>query len=233
MSSGNHGTPLGTGTGVVEGHAAHDLGRLGGGPIERREGLGEGLAGAEREGRLVAVLAAGGVGRGGLPLEDQVEPRLLHRRHVLDEAADGERAHGRGQAGLLVGEAEGGVADAVALLGDVGEQQLALVGVDGGLSWHGELHSGGGSGHPSSSAPEVVIPLTSYRDAGRDQSVGRPASAATPVRRRRGTRCRAWAISARTGAPERTTSTIVSEVWVWPRADRWRTGTPAASSASA
>jgi hypothetical protein len=42
---------------------------------------------------------------------------------------------------------------------------------------------------------------------------------------------RALLISARCAAPDTTTSTIVSEVWVWPRAVTWRTGTPAAASA--
>jgi hypothetical protein len=44
---------------------------------------------------------------------------------------------------------------------------------------------------------------------------------------------RASAISARTGAPEITASTMVREVWMWPRARICRTGTPAADSASA
>ena len=44
---------------------------------------------------------------------------------------------------------------------------------------------------------------------------------------------RAWAISARTGAPEMTASTMVREVCTWPRALICRTGTLAAASASA
>jgi len=42
---------------------------------------------------------------------------------------------------------------------------------------------------------------------------------------------RASAISARTGAPEMSASTMVTEVWVWPRARICRAGTSAAASA--
>ena len=46
--------------------------------------------------------------------------------------------------------------------------------------------------------------------------------------------CRsALAIRARTGAPEITTSTMVNDWWVWPRARTCSVGTPAASSAAA
>jgi len=43
----------------------------------------------------------------------------------------------------------------------------------------------------------------------------------------------ASAIRARTGAPEMTTSTIVTDWWVWPRARTCSVGTPAAWSAAA
>lgn len=43
---------------------------------------------------------------------------------------------------------------------------------------------------------------------------------------------RASATSARTGAPDSTTSTMVSDVWVWPRATMWRTSVPAAANAA-
>ena len=45
------------------------------------------------------------------------------------------------------------------------------------------------------------------------------------------TNCRKTsAISARVHAPDGRASTIVSDVWIWPRAARWRTGTPAAAA---
>ena len=46
-------------------------------------------------------------------------------------------------------------------------------------------------------------------------------------------RLSASAIRARIGSPEITTSTIVSDWWVWPRARTSSVGTPAASSAAA
>ena len=50
------------------------------------------------------------------------DPLPLHRRHVLHQASDRQVARRRRQAGLLLGEAEGGVADAVSLLADEGEE---------------------------------------------------------------------------------------------------------------
>jgi hypothetical protein len=66
---------------------------------------------------------------------------------VLDEPADAERARRWHQPGLLVGEPVGGVAEALALLGDVGEEGLALVSERRCLSSHVDLQSSGGGGH--------------------------------------------------------------------------------------
>ena len=61
---------------------------------------------------------------------------LLGGGHVLDQAADAQRAGRRREPGLLVGQAVGRVAEAVALLGDVGEEEVALVGEGRRLSGH-------------------------------------------------------------------------------------------------
>src|SRR5215510_14889877 len=55
------------------------------------------------------------------------------------EPADAQRARRRGQPRLRLGQPVGGVPDAIALLGEVGEEQLAFVGQYRGLSGHGIL----------------------------------------------------------------------------------------------
>ena len=68
---------------------------------------------------------------------DAVHPALLAERDVLDQAGDGDRTRGRRRVRLLVGEAEGGVADAGVLLGEEVAQRTVLVGDRRGVAWHG------------------------------------------------------------------------------------------------
>jgi hypothetical protein len=55
---------------------------------------------------------------------------------VLDQSTDAERTRGGGRAGLIIGEAEGGKAETVALLGEVGQQAMSLVVDRGNLAGH-------------------------------------------------------------------------------------------------
>ena len=79
---------------------------------------------------------SGGAGASGAAAIRSVQPALA-RRDVLDEAADAERAGGRCEADLLLGQAEGDGGEGVALLVEVGDEALALVGDGWDVGCHG------------------------------------------------------------------------------------------------
>ena len=83
--------------------------------------------------------APGGLTDGrSLPLHDHVDPPLLGVSDVLDQPADAQRARRRRRgASLLVGQAVGGEAQHEALLREVPEDEVVLVGVERSLSRHG------------------------------------------------------------------------------------------------
>ena len=118
--------------------ATIDLGLAAGG-LEVGQRVGQRLVLAEGEPSLVVGLLVGAAG----PDQDVVHPAPLHRGDVLHEAADAQRSGGGRPAGLLVGEAEGGDADGVSLLGQEGQQALALVADRGNGSGHCGLLGGG------------------------------------------------------------------------------------------
>ena len=97
----------------------------------------------------------------------------------------------------------------------------------------GQQHGGHRAGHPTSDVEHTNTFQRTPR-AGIGGGGGHPSV----VTHQAGTEAwknsrRASAISARTPAPEMTIPTMVSEVWVCPRAAMTRTGTPAFSSACA
>jgi hypothetical protein len=69
------------------------------------------------------------------PLHDRY-PGAFNPGRVFDQAADGERARGRLRPGLLLGESVGLHPEHVSLLGEVGEQPVALVRDRWRKRWH-------------------------------------------------------------------------------------------------
>ena len=100
---------------------------------------GQGLPGQHPEpvGEL-AVVAVGRRLQRLRALEDEVDPSLLGRGHVLDQPAETELAGRRGLGGLLVGQALHGVPEQVAVLGQRVQDVRALAG-DRRLLGHGAL----------------------------------------------------------------------------------------------
>ena len=124
-SAGNHGASRGTGTGwprsaIVATSRFGVVGRL---PVTGDDAV-EGLVRAEAE--PLAPIGAGIERR--LTVQDGVDPVPLHLFDVLDEPAHAELAGRRHGTGLVVGESIGGEDEHLALLGQVGEERIALVG---------------------------------------------------------------------------------------------------------
>ena len=113
----------------------------------------EGLVRAEAE--PLAPIGAGIERR--LTVQDGVDPVPLHLFDVLDEPAHAELAGRRHGTGLVVGEPIGGEDEHLALLGQVGEERIALVGHRSYGSGHGGHLSRAGVADPGSIGQERFL----------------------------------------------------------------------------